>query len=61
MPSRKILLATLALCFSGTVYAETYDVVIADGRVMDPETNFDEVRNVGIRDGRIIAITDTAD
>ncbi|GHD19011.1 hypothetical protein GCM10007052_26980 [Halioglobus japonicus] len=54
------MLATLALCFSGTVYAETYDVVISDGRVMDPETNFDEVRNVGIRDGRIIAITDTA-
>ncbi|WOH38842.1 amidohydrolase family protein [Thalassotalea fonticola] len=35
-----------------------YDVVINNGRVMDPETNFDGVRNVGIKDGRIIAITE---
>lgn len=36
---------------------ETYDVVINNGRVMDPETNFDGVRNVGIKDGKIVAIT----
>jgi len=34
-----------------------YDVVIVNGRVMDPETNFDEVRNVGIKDGKIEIIT----
>ena len=38
--------------------AAEYDVVILNGRVMDPETNFDAVRNVGIADGRIAAITD---
>ncbi|NJM54728.1 MAG: D-glutamate deacylase, partial [Verrucomicrobiae bacterium] len=32
-----------------------FDVVILNGRVMDPETNFDGVRNVGIKDG-IIAL-----
>ena len=37
---------------------EAYDVVILDGRVMDPETDFDAVRNVGIRDGRIEVITE---
>jgi N-acyl-D-aspartate/D-glutamate deacylase len=39
---------------------EPFDVVIMNGRVMDPETNFDAVRNVGIRDGRIITITEGA-
>ena len=37
--------------------ATDYDVVINNGRVMDPETNFDGVRNVGIKDGRIVVIT----
>ena len=35
-----------------------YDVVVRNGRVMDPETNRDEVADVGIRDGRIVAISD---
>jgi hypothetical protein len=38
-------------------HAQTYDVVILNGRVMDPETNLDAVRNVGIKDGRIAAVT----
>lgn len=37
--------------------AADYELVINDGRVMDPETNFDGVRNVGVKDGRIAAIT----
>jgi N-acyl-D-glutamate deacylase len=40
--------------------AVDYDVVINNGRVMDPETNFDGVRNVGIKDGKIVAITEDA-
>jgi N-acyl-D-aspartate/D-glutamate deacylase len=35
-----------------------YDIVILNGRVMDPETNFDAVRNVGIKDGIISIITE---
>ena len=35
-----------------------FDVVILNGRVMDPETNFDGVRNVGIKDGVIGLITE---
>lgn len=38
--------------------ATMYDVVIENGRVMDPETNLDAVRNVGIKDGKIVAITE---
>ena len=36
----------------------TYDLVIANGRVMDPASGLDAVRNVGIRGGRIAAISD---
>jgi len=34
-----------------------YDVVIANGRVMDPESGLDGVRNVGISSGKIRAIS----
>jgi len=37
--------------------AADYDIVINNGRVMDPETNFDDIRNVGIKDGKIAVIT----
>ena len=35
----------------------SYDRVILGGRVMDPASGLDAVRNVGLRDGRIAAIT----
>ncbi len=38
----------------------TYDVVILGGRVMDPESGLDGVRNVGIRGGKIAAVSETA-
>ena len=34
------------------------DLVIAKGRVMDPETKLDAVRNVGIKDGKIVVISE---
>ena len=45
---------------SGADAQETYDIVIENGRVMDPETNFDAVRNVGIKDGVIVTISEDA-
>src|SRR5580765_6708485 len=36
---------------------EAYDVAILNGRVMDPESGLDAVRNVGIRTGKIAAIS----
>ena len=38
--------------------AEDCDIAILGGRVMDPETNFDAVRNVCIKDGKIARITE---
>ena len=39
--------------------AELYDVVILHGRVMDPESNLNAIRNVGISGGKIRAISQT--
>ena len=46
----------LALFASSTVVLAN-DLVILNGRVMDPETLFDSVANVAVKDGRIVAIT----
>jgi N-acyl-D-aspartate/D-glutamate deacylase len=37
---------------------QPFDIVITGGRVMDPESGLDAVRNVGIRGGKIMQITD---
>ena len=37
---------------------ERYDLVIHGGRVLDPESGLDGVRDVGIRDGRIAAVAE---
>jgi N-acyl-D-aspartate/D-glutamate deacylase len=40
------------------VAAESYDVVIANGRVMDPESGLDAVRSVGVRGGKVTAVSE---
>jgi len=51
----------LLLCLTGAwAQAADYDLVIENGRVMDPETDFDGVRNLGISDGRIVEISSAA-
>jgi N-acyl-D-aspartate/D-glutamate deacylase len=57
----------LFLCVAGVLYVhsvaaaeESYDLVIANGRVMDPESGLDAVRNIGITAGKIQAITTAA-
>ncbi len=37
----------------------SYDVVIANGRAMDPESGLDATRHVGINGGKIVAISET--
>jgi dihydroorotase len=55
--------ALLALCaevgakISTSFAGETFDLVIANGRVMDPESGLDAARNVGITGGKIRAIS----
>jgi len=47
----------VALGIATPVLAADYDLVINGGRVMDPETKYDKVANVGIKGGRIAIIT----
>ena len=37
--------------------AKDYDLVISNVRVIDPETMYDDIANVGITDGRIVKIS----
>jgi N-acyl-D-aspartate/D-glutamate deacylase len=39
--------------------AQNYDLVIANGRVVDPESGLDGLRHIGIRSGKIATISDT--
>ena len=48
------------LAISAVAAAQQYDLVLEGGRVMDPETGLDAVRNVGIREGKIVRISSEA-
>jgi len=48
-----------SIVFIAALAAQTFDIVLANGRVMDPETNLDAVRNVGIRGGKIAAVSES--
>ncbi len=50
---RFVVFLAMAVCLQ----AQTYDLVIRGGRVMDPESGLDAVRNVGIRAGKIAAVS----
>src|SRR6516162_476244 len=36
----------------------SFDCVIANGRVIDPESKLEAVRSIGIKDGKIAAVSD---
>jgi len=52
-------LSILVLILS-LIVGQSYDIVILGGRVMDPETGLDAVRNVGINGDRIVEISEKA-
>lgn len=52
------LVVAAAMVLPCSVFAqEIYDLAILGGRVMDPESDLDGVRNVGVKDGKIVVIT----
>jgi N-acyl-D-aspartate/D-glutamate deacylase len=58
------LLFIIVFCTSATMVCAqepsepSYDIVLMNGRVMDPESGLDAVRSVGITNGKIAAISD---
>ncbi len=63
MKTATLRLAALVLCIApvltgaADVAGQDYDLALIGGRVIDPESGLDAVRNVAIRDGRIERIT----
>ena len=53
------MIVQLTLAASWACGAPAADVVIAGGRVIDPETGLDAIRHVAIRDGAIVAVSET--
>jgi N-acyl-D-aspartate/D-glutamate deacylase len=45
------------LLVSGFAAAQQFDLVLEGGRVMDPESGLDAIRDVGIRDGKVARIS----
>src|ERR1035441_8419473 len=43
--------------FALPLLAQTYDMAIANGRVLDPASNLDAIRHIGILDGKIAAVS----
>ena len=66
MPSKLKNLAALVVLLppilagcGNTSEEAIYDLAILDGRVMDPESGLDAIRNVGVNDGVIVSITES--
>jgi len=51
---------SLFVVLTTVAVAQQYDLVLEGGRVIDPGTGLDGVRNVGIREGKIIRVTSEA-
>ncbi len=54
----KAFLSFVALLLLSSCSQTTYEIAIENGRVMDPESGLDAIRNVGVQDGKIAAITE---
>ena len=52
-------IAAAAACSSPSQPVVSYDLVVANGRVIDPASELDAVRHIGIRGGRIEAVSET--
>lgn len=53
--STLLLSCSMVACGPG---GTSYDLVLEGGRVLDPETGFDRVANVGVRDGTIAEVSE---
>ena len=58
---KKIHCLLLLLFFGSIVSAQSYDIVIKGGHVIDPKNNIDAVMDVAIGDGKIIQLANNID
>lgn len=53
-----IMSLSVVLLACDALHADEYDLVISGGRVIDVETKVDGIRNIGIRKGKIVAVSE---
>jgi len=54
-----VVLAVSCICLTACAsQTPSFDVVVAHGRVLDPESSLDAVRHIGIRGGKIAAVSE---
>jgi N-acyl-D-glutamate deacylase len=58
LPPRALLVLALGIAGAAVHAEDRFDLVIQGGRVIDPQSGLDGVRNVGIRGNRITAVTE---
>ena len=54
---RAVLLLGMAVCGAMLVRAQSFDLVIVNGRVLDPESGLDDIRSIGISGRKILTIS----
>ena len=58
MRQRLFITVAVVLVACDALHADEYDLVISGGRVLDVETKLDGIRNIGIRAGKIVAVSE---
>jgi N-acyl-D-aspartate/D-glutamate deacylase len=57
---QRLILLVVSVALSAVAgWGQEYDVVLANGRVLDPATNLDGIRHIGIRGAKIAAVSRT--
>ncbi len=56
----RTFVSSIFVAIATTCSAQDYDIVITNGRVIDPETGLDAIRNLGITGSEIVAISEFA-
>ena len=57
----KVLSAAMLLVMAATVHAQQHDLLLKGGHLIDPRNNISAVRDVAIRDGRVVAVAEKID
>jgi dihydroorotase len=58
---RYVTIFFIAIIMTGLMQAQTYDIVIKGGHVIDPKNNIDERLDIAVKDGKIAQIAKTID
>jgi dihydroorotase len=61
MKKQKLLILSLLIMITGLLNAQTYNIVIKGGHVIDPKNNIDGVLDIGVKDGKIALIAKNID